>query len=106
MKDVLNQFVIYFQKSEDFQHKMDTYGRFLSTQDGQFIKDVFLTIKGVILEDMLSTRYTKLEANEKDVQQRAYHHITKLMDFLAEPKRWVRQRSKIYEVLNNVKNKF
>ena len=105
MKDVLQQFVNYFQKSEEFQQRLDTYGRFLLTSDGKFVKDVFMSIKGVILEDMLSNSYTKLEANEKDVQQRAYHEITELMDFLAEPKRWVKQRSRILEAVTNLKSK-
>jgi len=105
MKDVLQQFVSYFQKSEEFQQRIDSYGRFLNTQDGKFVKDVFLSIKGVILEDMLSTNFTKLDANEKDVQQRAYHHIVELMDFLAEPKRWVKRRSKIFEAATNLKDK-
>jgi hypothetical protein len=105
MKDVLQQFVLYFQKSEEFQQRLDSYGRFLLTTDGKFVKDVFLSIKGVILEDMLSNGFTKLSAVDKDVQQRAYHEITELMDFLAEPKRWVKQRSKIYEVATNLKDK-
>lgn len=106
MKDVLHQFVIYFQKSEEFQQRLDAYGRFLNTSDGKFLKDVFISIKGVILEDMLSNSFTNLSAEEKDVQQKAYHKITDLMNFLAEPKRWVRQHSRIYDTISEVnKNK-
>lgn len=105
MKDPLQQFIVYFQKSEAFQQRLDAYNRFLNTQDGKFVKDVFMSIKGVALEDILSTRFTNLDATQKDVEQRAYHTIIELMDLLAEPKRWVKRRSKLYELATNLKDK-
>jgi hypothetical protein len=40
---------------------------------------------GLMLEDMLSRRYTKLPPEEKDVQQRVYFEVNNLIQWILRP---------------------
>jgi hypothetical protein len=60
--------------------------------DFKFFRDMLLTIKGTILQDMFSSEFTNLDANEKDVQQRTYFHLNQWLDFMIAPQRYITQR--------------
>ena len=40
---------------------------------------------GLLLEDMLSERFTKLNATEKDIQQRAYKMVHEIITWIMQP---------------------
>lgn len=48
-------------------------------------REMLLTLRGMIATELLSDRFTKLDATEKDVQQRAYSHVNELINFLLNP---------------------
>ena len=73
---------------------MGDYERVSKSKQWQFVRDVLLTIKGTILNDMFSPKYTNLDPVEKDVQQRAYYQINQLLDFLMEPSGWIVKKRK------------
>ena len=95
MKNLLNQF-IKLCDNEEFQRRMVAYERVLKTKQWEFVRDVLLTVKGTMLSDMLSHRFTILDQTEKDVTQRTYHNINEVLEFLSSPAKWIRRKS-IYE---------
>lgn len=48
-------------------------------------QDILITLKGLIVEEILSKKFTDLSSSEKDVQQRAYAGINEIIDFLINP---------------------
>ena len=92
MRDITKSFKTLLA-SEEFSRRLDSYTRVLETPDWKFLRDVFLTIKGEMMVDMLSDRYTNLNKEEKDITQKTYYQINKLLDFLSEPKTWVKEKT-------------
>jgi hypothetical protein len=82
-----------FLKDEKFRQNLDSYVRFLGTQDGLFFKTMLQTMMSMMVEDMLSKRYTQLGAVDKDVEQRAYQQIYEILLFLTGPSKWIREKT-------------
>ena len=93
MRNLVNQFVQLCDTNEEFQRRMVAYETVLKTKQWKFVRDVFLTIKGKMLEDVFSETFTNLTAEEKDITQKTYHNINEILDFLSNPTRWVRRKS-------------
>ena len=81
MKSLVNQFVKTFENNEEFQRRLDAYDRILKTEDWMFVKDVLITIKGTMMSDMFSAKFTNLDKEEKDVLQKTYFNINKFLIF-------------------------
>jgi len=105
MKNLTAQFVKYLDNDE-FKRRLDNYARALKEEHWTFVRDVFLSVKGEMLTDMLSYRFTTLNEHEKDATQKAYYQIGEILDFLSEPKLWVKRktlRQQIYDLKGRVK---
>jgi len=104
MKNLTAQFVKYLDNDE-FKRRLDNYARALKEEHWTFVRDVFLSVKGEMLTDMLSYRFTTLNEHEKDATQKAYYQIGEILDFLADPKNWVRRKTlkqKLYDLNGKV----
>ena len=92
MKNITNSFRLYLD-NEDFNRKLAEYARVIDTTEWKFVKDVFLTVKGEMMVDMFSERFTSLSEKDKDIKQQTYYQINQLLDFLSEPKQWVKKKT-------------
>ena len=81
----LNRLSHYFRKSEQGQHNLTKFRQMMDQPGWPVFVDSMIYLKGCILEELLSDRYTGLEPIEKDVQQRAYADIVKVLDYFADP---------------------
>jgi len=76
------------------------YIRFLETHDGLFFRTMLQTMMSIMVEDMLSKRYTQLPADEKDVTQRAYQQIYETLLFLSSPRKWIQEKTAVKMSIN------
>ena len=106
MKSLLNNFVRYFNKYEDFQQKVDQYERAQVTAEWKFLQETILVIKSEMGSQLLSKEVANMNAQDKDVLVRTYHHINQILDYLQSPARWFRYRNRLKQVLTpNFKGK-
>jgi hypothetical protein len=85
MRKLLNTFYHLYDTNDEFKQRAVSFQRIMTTEDWKFIRDVILTIKGEIMADMLSSRFTNLSAGEKNVDQRSYFNINMILDFSKMP---------------------
>lgn len=108
MKSLTDQFVTYLE-NEEFCRRLDNYSRVLKTDEWKFVKDVLMSIKGEMALDMFSAKHTDLSEKDKDVRQRAYYEINLMLDFLSDPKGWVKRKvsikNKYLDLQSKVKTK-
>ena len=92
MKNLINEFTPYLD-SEEFVKRMDAYARIIKTPEWKFVSDIFLTIKGEMMVDMFSQKYTVLPEKDKDVLQKTYYQINLILEFLSDPKQWAKKKT-------------
>lgn len=93
MRELLGSFIGMFLKDEKFRDNLGSYIRFLDSRDGIFFRTMLQTMMTLMIEDMLSKRYTLLDQAEKDVSQRAYYQIYEVLLFLSGPNKWIREKT-------------
>ena len=93
MRELLGNFTALFLKDEKFRDNLASYIRFLESRDGIFFRTMLQTMMSMMVEDLLSKRYTLLGATEKDVEQRAYHQIYEILLFLSSPSKWIKDKT-------------
>lgn len=96
-KSLVNHYAEYFKKSEEFQRELTNYDRFITGRNGKFTKKIFADMKGLAAHRMFSSEFTHLSAEEKDIQQRVGYHIFQILDFMLEPRKWMKKRLGILE---------
>lgn len=84
---------------------MGAYERALKTEEWAFLRDAIMLMRGQMAVDMFSRHYTNLDETEKDVVQRTYYNINQMLEFLSEPEKWIRKRSRWEQALSNLKGK-
>lgn len=89
MKNLLANIEARFKADDSFQRLLLNYSRAMQTPDWQFFLYAIESVKMEMHGDLLSSRFTKLDAVEKDVQQRAYYNIRQVLDFLSNPNSWL-----------------
>ena len=71
----------------------------MMSTDGWKIHAEWLTyLQGFIIEDMLSEKFTGLDPIQKDIEQRAYAGIHKVLTFLLDPLEKARKLAKYRNV--------
>ena len=104
MKNLLSQFVAYYEHNEEFQREMANFQYVIKSGDWVFYKKMLMIIKGVMATDMFSSKYTSLSAEEKDVMQKTYYNIDQILTFLLNPIQWMKSKNK-YRYSTNPKGK-
>ena len=107
MKNLLKQFSTYYDNSEEFRRQQDEFERILKTKEWSFFRDCLITVKGVMMQEMLSYKFTDLPETEKDVMQRTFYNINQILDYLLSPGGWIRRKKlNAYDLMNKVNAKF
>jgi hypothetical protein len=99
MKNLLKSFYQLFKQNEEFQQKVGAYDRALKTEEWKFLKDTIYVIKGEMLSEMFSQHHTELSATEKDILQRTYYNVNRIMDYLLNPMGWIKNRDALMKTL-------
>lgn len=94
VKALLNQFIELYDNEEEYRRRLANYQRVLKTEEWAFLRDSLMTIKGVMMGDMFSRRFTDLDQQEKDVAQKTYYQMDQILTFLLNPSGWIKKRSK------------
>jgi hypothetical protein len=94
MKHLLNKLVT-FHKNEEFNRRLDAYSRALKTEEWKFLRDTLFIMRSEMIQDMFSKKHTDLDDNEKDVTQRTYYNINQVLEFLLEPKKWIKRKTRL-----------
>jgi len=94
VRNLLNSFISTVEGNEEFQRQLADYEHVAKSPQWKFVQDILLTMKGTILTDMFSQKYTALDPVEKDVQQRAYYQINQILEFLMQPSGWIKRKRK------------
>ena len=105
IKNLLNQFVQFYEKNEEFQQQMEHLQRAIQTEEWKFYTQLLMTIKGIMATDMFSKQHTILNEKEKDIVQRTYYNIDQMLTFLVNPLGWMEKRSKWRNLTTNLKRK-
>jgi len=106
MKSLLNNFVVYYDKYEEFQRKVDQYQRAIESKEWEFLKDTILVIKSEMYQQLLSKKFTDMNAGDKDVLQKTYYNVNQILDYLESPVRWFKRINRFKQVLKpNFKGK-
>ena len=104
MKNLIQDLLDTYERFDDFKRQLELYHKFVSSEDGRFVYDVFKTSKLAMINELLSARFTKLTAGEKDVQQRVIYQLDQVFDFLMAPLRLVNERKSRRTAIYNPKN--
>ena len=94
MKNLLSNFVDYFEKNEDFRKNLVNYDRFLKSPEGAFFKNTLQMMIGIMATDMFSRTHTILPDKEKEMVQRTYYHLHKILSFLIAPRNYMEKKLK------------
>lgn len=73
---------------------VDAYEAMQQTKGWQFHQSVLQLCRGRLLETMLSKGFTAKAAQEKDVLQRSFYEIDRIITFLLDPLAELRQGNK------------
>lgn len=81
MRHILSEISEHY--SED--QKLNTYWHMKEHPGWPVHQEILLLIRGKMAEELLSFRFTKLDKDEKDAQQRAYAYVDEIIRFLLNP---------------------
>lgn len=101
MKNLLQEIEVLCRENEEIQRQIGMLQRAIKTPEWKIYRDILMTVKGVMAEEVFSRAYTALDADEKDAQQRAFFHINQMLEFLMNPLPWIQRRQSIREKLFN-----
>jgi len=76
------------------QRKITAYASMKGHAGWSVHVEMLMLLRGSIAEELLSERFTKLDATEKDVQQRAFSMVDELIKFLVNPLKKAQDRAK------------
>ena len=106
MKNLLTNFVVYYNRYDNFKHKVDQYQRAIESKEWAFFKEHLLVIKSQMANNLLSKKFTDMKSEDKDVIQKTYYNINQILDYLDSPLKWFKKRSRLQQVLKpNFKSK-
>lgn len=102
MKNPISLFKELYYSHDDFKRRLENYERVNKTDEWQFLQDIILSMKGDILAELLSKRFTNLPEKEKDIQQKVYYNLMESLNFLASPLKWIKKKSRIQNFNQNL----
>lgn len=105
MKDLLKDIQDYMEQDDGFRQRSGQYTRAMKSEEWQFLNHAILIIKGKMMEDMLSLKHTNSDPYDKDVTQRTYYNINRMLDFLTSPEAWLKKRHKVKQAYANMSEK-
>lgn len=97
MKNPTNILKSLYFTHDDYKSRLDQYQKVIKTKDWEFFQDMILTMKGYIGTEILSDRFTKLPAEEKNMRQIVYYHLLDSLNFFGSPHEWLKEKSRIQQ---------
>ena len=94
MRNLITQIVDNYQNYDEFKRSLESYHKFIKSESGKFAFDVLRLCQTTCVNELLTTRYTKLEPTEKDVQQRTIYQLNQILTFLMAPMTEVNRKKK------------
>jgi len=85
IKKILGNISREFLKSEEKRQQYTKYHQMTKTPGWDIHSSMLIAIGNQISAHMLSEAYTKLSAEEKDIQQRAFFTTKEIVNFLLNP---------------------
>ena len=105
MRNLVSIFEELFREHDEFQRNSTDFSKAMETVQWKFLADAIRMIQGQMANDMFSNSYTKSDPTEKDVTQRTYYNVNQILDFLINPNRWIKKRSKIKQAYADLASK-
>ena len=98
MKKILAEVSMVFRDitQPTIQKKISAYTQMKGQYGWSVHQELLMLIRGKMAEEILSERFTKLDATEKDARQRAYHMADNLIMFLLNPLKKAQEAAKFY----------
>ena len=103
MRSLIQNLLDTYDSHDEFKRQLENYHNYIQSEDGRFAHDVFKTSKLAVLSELLSARFTKLPADEKDIQQRVFYQLDQMFDFLMAPMRLVNEKHRKQAAIYNPK---
>ena len=98
MKRYLKAILKHYWQTNDDEHKLDHYDHMMREHPGWAVHKAFLIhCLQEIGNEMLSERFSKKTADEKDVLQRTYCNMAEVIKFLLDPMAEVRKQAKVIQ---------
>jgi hypothetical protein len=94
VKNLISELISTYNQYDEFKRKLQNYHNYVTSPEGEFVRDVFKTTKLAIITEVFTARYTKQSAEDKDVQQRTFYQLDQMLDFLMAPMRVVNEKTK------------
>ena len=85
----------FLSKTDTGNHQLNKYVNMTEHAGWAVHQSLLVTLKGLILKDMIGKRYTDLDPVEKDIRQRAYVGVIEILDFLHDPHTKARNQTAI-----------
>lgn len=96
IKKQLKKYIAYCANDEEYQRKLNNLIRVVKSDEWKTVIQILWSIKNEMAIELLqSQKHTKDSVESKDVTQKVYHNISEWIDFLTDPKAWVRKKGMI-----------
>lgn len=102
MKNLINELIDTYEKYDEFKRQLEGYHNFIKSEDGKFAADVLRICQASAVKELLTVRFTKLPASEKDVMQRTIYQLNQVFEFLMAPMTEVNKKKQRVHKLNPV----
>jgi len=104
VKKQIKKYITYCASNEEYQRKYGQLVRVASSAEWKVAIEILWMIKNEMAIELLqSSKYTKDSVESKDVTQKVYHNISEWIDFLTNPKEWVRKKGMVQLLTQNLK---
>jgi len=105
MKYLLKDIQDYMENDESFRRKATFYSSEMKKNELAFMQEAIMMIRGIMANDLFSFKHTNSDAYEKDITQRTYYNINQILDFLANPEKWLRKKNRMKQMYANTVEK-
>ena len=102
MKNLINELIDTYEKYDEFKRQLENYHNYIKSEDGKFAADVLKICQASAVKELLTARYTRLPASEKDVVQRTIYQLNQVFEFLMAPMAEVNRKKARVHKLNPV----
>jgi hypothetical protein len=96
----------HYADFEENNRSITAYAQMENHPGWSIHKEMLLLLRGLVAEDLLSKKFTELDATEKDVQQRAYSMVDDFIQFLLNPLAQAKHRAQLINGRRTARNTF
>jgi len=97
IKKILQEISVEIYKTEGAHMRFKKYAHMRTHEGWQVHQSLLISIANKLAETMLSEKFTKLDKEEKDANQRALYMTKEIIDFLLDPLKGAKNYAAITE---------